>query len=548
MRTSILPWGILTAACILICSFFVLYPLLTLTGNSFRAPGGGFGIDGLIQFFANPEYLEALRNTVLLGIAVTITATLVGVPFAFIVARYDFPLKGLVAVLPIATIIIPEVIICQSWLLVLGNNGFVTRTLRGIGVILPSFYGWGGMIFVMTLIYYTYIYLGTLAALRGFDGQLEEASRSLGRTSFQTTIRVALPTVLPAILVNAMVVVTLIVGNFAVSVILGGRVVLLSIETYNAFVNEMGGNPVMQSTLSLVMIALVASVLFVQKRVVERRIVQMTQGRAPAAVRVSSWQGIVFAGVVLIIVLLSFLPLVTMFVAAFSETRGPVVRWGNFSLTSLGYVLELGGGPILNSLTFASIATLAGVSFAVLASYLIVKKRTLASQALDYLVVLPLTVSGTVLGIALVQTFNSGAVVLTGTSLIMVVTYMVRRLPFSIRSASSSLYNVSDSLEEASISLGVPPLKTFFKVVVPVMSASVASAAVLMWATTLSELSASVVVYSGGLETLPIAIFREVDSGRVGLASAYGAVLVTLIVIPIGFAVKIFRIKLFATK
>jgi len=548
MRTRILPWGLLTAACIALNVLFVLYPLLTLTGNSFRAADGGFGFDGFIQFFANPEYLEALRNTILLGIAVTTTATLIGVPFAFIVVRHDFPLKGLVALLPIATIIIPEVIICQSWLLVLGNNGFVTRALRAIGIFLPSFYGWGGMIVVMTLVYYTYIYLGTLAALRGFDGQLEEASRSLGRSPFQTTFRVVLPTVLPAILVNAMVVFTLVVGNFAISIILGGHVPLLSIETYNAFVNEMGGNPVMQSTLSLVTIVLVAAVLFVQKRVVERRLVQMTQGRAPAAVRVSSWQGIAFAGFVLFIVLLSFLPLVTMFVAAFTESRGPMVRWGSFSLAGLERVLAFGREPILNSLKFASLATVAGTCFAVLASYLIVKKRSVASQALDYLAVLPLTVSGTVLGISLVQTFNSGPIILTGTSLIMVVTYMVHRLPFSIRSASSALYNVPDSLEEASISLGVAPLKTFFKVVVPVMSASVASAFVLMWATTMSELSASVVVYSGGLETLPITIFREIDSGRVGLASAYGAVLVTLIVVPIGLAVKIFRIKLFATK
>jgi iron(III) transport system permease protein len=547
VRVRFLPWGLLAAACIAVNALFVLYPLSTLVANSFQGVGG-FGFDGLREFLAGSDHLEGLRNTLVLGVVVTATSALVGVPFAYIVARYDFPLKGVVALLPIATIIIPEVIVCQSWLLVLGNNGLVTNALRQAGISLPSLYGWGGMIFVMTLTYYTYSYLGALAALRGFDGQLEEASRSLGRTPAETVFRVVIPTVLPAILVNAMVVFTLVVGNFAVAIILGARVPLLSIQTYNSFVSEMGGKPVMQSTLSLVMITLVACVLFIQKRVVERRLVQMVQGRAPAAVRVASWRGAVFAGVVLAVVAVSFLPLVTMFVAAFTESRGPVVRWGTFSLAGIERALTFGVDPILNSLKFAALATLAGMLFAVLASYLIVKKRTVATQALDYLVVLPLTISGTVLGIALVQAFNSGPVILTGTALIMVVTYAVRRLPFAIRSASSSLYNIPDSLEEASISLGVPPLMTFFKVVAPVMGASVASAFVLMWATTLSELSASVVVYGGGLETIPIAIFRQVDSGRMGPASAYGAILVTLIVVPVALAVKLFRVNLFSAR
>ncbi len=390
MCVRFLPWGALAAICIIVNAVFVLYPLLTLTANGFQSAGGGFSVDGFRQFFASRDYLEGLRNTLALGVLVTTTSTLVGVPFAFIVARYDFPMKGLVALLPIATIIIPEVIVCQSWLLVLGNNGLVTNALRTtVGVEIPSFYGWGGMAFVMTLTYYTYVYLGTLAALRGFDGQLEEASRSLGRTPAQTVFRVVIPTIVPAILVNAMIVFTLVVGNFAIAIILGARVPLLSIQTYNSFVNEMGGNPVMQSTLSLVMIALVASVLFVQKRVVERRLVQMTQGRAPAAIRVASWQGAVLTGFVLLVVVLSFLPLATMFVAAFTESRGPVVRWGTVSLAGIERALTLGVDPILNSLKFASLATVAGILFAVLASYLIVKKRTLATQVLDYLVVLP---------------------------------------------------------------------------------------------------------------------------------------------------------------
>lgn len=542
------PWGLLTGVCLALLAFFVLYPLSVLFTNSLRGADGNWSLGAFARLTADPEYREAFVNTLMLGVTVTTCTMLVGVPFAYMVARFEFPLKNMVALLPMMTIVIPEIIVGQSWLLVVGNNGLLTRALAEWGIQLPSFYGWTGLIISMTLVYYTYIYLGTLAALRSFDGALEEAGLSLGTPPLTTRVKVLLPVVAPAILVNALVVFTLVAGNFALSILLGSQVPLLSVMTYNAFVNEMGGSPALQSAMSVIAIAIVAVVLFVQKRVVERKVYTMTQGRAPAAVRVRSWRSLLYTLCVGLVVLLSLLPLVVVFIAAFTLTRGPVMWWGQWSLQSLERVLRHAPEPILNSLQFASMATALGVCFAVLTSYLIIKKRTMFTQVLDYIVVLPLTISGTVLGIALVQTFNTGWLVLGGTSAIMVLAYTVRRLPFAARNASSALYNIPDSIEEASISLGVPPLATFIKAVLPAMRASVISAAILMWVTSISELSASIVVYTGGLETMPIAIFRQVDGGRLGLASAYGAALVTVILVPIIVAVKVFRINLFSTK
>ncbi|WMD21894.1 iron ABC transporter permease [Achromobacter seleniivolatilans] len=548
MKIKWWPWGILTAISLVLLLFFVLYPLGVLFSNSITGQDGGFSMEGFKALLADSQYLEAFGNTLILGLAVTTCTVLVGVPFAYMVARYDFPLKNLVAILPVLTIVIPEIIVGQSWLLILGNNGLLTNLLGDAGISLPSFYGWTGMVFSMTLVYYTYIYLGVLAALRGFDGQLEEAGLSLGTPPLMTKLRVLVPVLLPAVLVNALVVFTLVVGNFALAMLLGSRVPLLSVMTYNTFVSEMGGSPTLQSAMSVVSIAIVAIVLFFQKRVVERKVYTMTQGRAPAAVRVRSWTAVLYTSGVGLVILVSMLPLIIVFIAAFTKTSGPVMQWGQWSLASMQRALHGAPEPILNSLKFASLATVLGVAFAVLVSYLTIKKRSAFTQVLDYIVVLPLTISGTVLGIALVQTFNTGWLVLAGTSGIMVLCYTVRRLPFAVRNASSVLFNIPDSIEEASISLGVSPLMTFFKVILPAMKASIISAAILMWLTTISELSASIVAYSGGLETMPIAIFRQVDGGRLGMASAYGAALVTVIVLPIIVSVKAFRIKLFSGK
>ncbi|MDR2450281.1 MAG: iron ABC transporter permease [Candidatus Accumulibacter sp.] len=542
------PWGVLTVIALVILAFFVLYPLGVLFSNSVRDESGALSLAGFALLLDNSMFVEAVGNTLILGVTVTALSVAIGVPLAYMVARYEFPLKNLVAILPVVTIVIPEVIVGQSWLLILGNNGLVTNFLETLGVELPSFYGWNGLVFSMTLVYYTYIYLGVLAALRGFDGQLEEAGLSLGTPPLMTKLRVLVPLMLPAVAVNALVVFSLVVGNFVLATLLGSRVPLLSVMTYNEFINEMGGSPLLQSAMSVVSIVIVGIVLFVQKKVVERKLYTMTPGRAPQAERVRSGAAVLFTGCVGFIIFLSILPLVVVFIAAFTETSGPVMRWGTWSFTNILRIVRSAPEPIFNSLTFASMATLAGVVFAVLASYLIIKKRSLLTQSLDYIVVMPLTISGTVMGIALVQTFNTGWLVLAGTSAIMVLCYAVRRLPFAVRNASSTLFNIPDSIEEASISLGVSPLMSFFKVVLPVMKASIVSAAILMWVTTIAELAATVVVYTGGLETMPIAIFRQIDGGRLGLASAYGAVMITVILVPILVSIKLFRINLFSNR
>ena len=187
MKIKWWPWGLLTAISLILLLFFVLYPLGVLFANSVTGPDGGYTLQGFRALLADSQYLEAFGNTLILGLAVTACTVLVGVPFAYMVARYDFPLKNLVAILPVLTIVIPEIIVGQSWLLLLGNNGLLTNLLGDAGISLPSFYGWTGMVFSMTLVYYTYIYLGVLAALRGFDGQLEEAGLSLGTPPLTTS-------------------------------------------------------------------------------------------------------------------------------------------------------------------------------------------------------------------------------------------------------------------------------------------------------------------------------------------------------------------------
>jgi iron(III) transport system permease protein len=539
-------WGGLSALVLALFVLFLLYPLFNVLSASLASTPSGQS--GWATVWLDAQYRQAIINTVVLGIIVTCTSTLIGVPLAFFTARYSYPGKALIALLPMTTLIVPEVIAAQTWLMVFGNNGVITRWFESFGIAVPSFYGWFGLVMVMTFIYYTYVYIGTLAAIRNFDGQLEEASQSLGVAPGKTLLNVMLPVILPAVLASSILVFTLVVGNFAVATILGQSVKLLSVLTYQSFVSEVGTNPVMQSTLASVSIAIVACVLFVQRWVLSKGRFEIVQGRGAKPVRLGGLGGLVLAAIASVVMVISMLPLVTVVVGAFTRARGPVMRWGEWTTAHLERVLFSAPDPILNSLQFAGVALIVSLVLSTLVAFLVVKKHNILTPAIDYLGALPLTLSGTVLGIGLMMSFRGDWLPLAGTAGIVILAYVIRRLPFGVRNASATLYNIPNSIEEASISLGVPPLKTFFKAVFPIMLPAIAAAGVLVWTTTVAELSASVVVYSAGQETLPIQIFRLIDSNLMAQASAYGLVLLAIILIPIVIATAVFKIDVFAVK
>ncbi len=538
-------WHLLSVVILALLVIFLLYPLANVLASSFLHKGGQ---SGWSIFFSDTRYLGALANTIGLGLAVTFGAALIGVPLAYMAARYSFPGKALIALLPLTTLVVPEVIAAQTWLMMLGNNGLITRWLLEGGIALPSFYGWFGLITVMTFIYYTYVYIGTLAAIQGFDAQLEEAAQSLGTTPITSRLKVMVPVIMPAVLASCLLVFTLVAGNFAVATILGQRVPLLSVVTYQAFVSESGGDPVMQSTLASVSVGLVAAVLFLQRWIVSRGRYEIVSGRGARPTRLRGLAAAALTAGAALIIVISLLPLATVVAGAFTFARGPVMQWGRWTTLNMERVFLNSPDPIINTLTFASAATLISIVISTIASYVIVKKRNLLTPAIDYLSMLPLALSGTVLGIGLVMSFNTGWLTLTGTGIIIVVAYVIRRLPFGIRNASSTLYNTPGSIEEASISLGVPPLRSFFNVVLPVMLPSIAAAAILVWTTTVAELSASIVVYSSGRETMPIQIYRLIDSNLMAQASAYGLVLVVTILVPILVGTTVFKINLLNAK
>lgn len=536
-------WLMLALGAVALLGYFLLWPVLSMLTSSLFNKEGQFGLHGYVQFFSEPAYRESLFNTLWLGAAVTLLSLVLGAGLALAAARFSFPLAACLGVLPLLTLVIPDVVVAAAWIVVLGKQGVLNSLLAPLGLELPSLYSWWGLVFVMTLNNYVYAYVAVLVGLKSMDRNLEEAGLSLGSSPVRILRTVTFPLMVPALCGAAVLVFMHVIGDFGVPAILGARTPVLAVKTYNEFVSEMGGNPQMQTTMASLLVFLGLALLLIQKWVVARRTYQMESGRAPERVPLRAWQAAVCATLVSILIVLSVLPVMVVIITAFTPSIGPVLKYGGFTLSHMQQALVQAPGPLYNSLLLGAAATSAGAVFSIVAAYLIVKRPSGLSAGLDVLVMLPLTIAGTVLGIALINVFNSGWLVLTGSWVIMALAYFLRRVPTSVRAAMGPLHNLRNSIEEASISLGVAPMPTFAKVVLPVVWPAVIAATVLMWITTLSELSATVVLYFGGMSTLPIEVFQLVDSGRLAQASAYSLVLLMAIFLPLLLTRFVFKVK-----
>lgn len=529
-------WHYVIIAAFILIGFFLIYPLFNIFVNSFWQDSK-VSLENYQEFFTFKYYYSSLLNSIIVSTSATFFACCLGIPVAYAMSRFNIPFKGFFHILIILTLLSPPFIGAYSWILMLGNNGFITNLLANFGINIPSIYGLHGMIWVFTLQFYPHIYLYVSGALKTIDVSLEEASSSLGVSGFNRIRKVTLPLIFPTVSTGALMVFMASFADFGTPMLIGQGEKVLPILAYEQFISEMGSNPAMASTLSMILLTVTTIVLFTQRYVISKKTYTMSSLRPPKVIRLSRGKRILATLGVTSVVMLSIIPQATVITTSFLKTNGPVFV-GGFSLDSYREVLYKVPQAIQNTFTYASIAIVIMVIAGLLLSYVVVRRKSKITSILDALIMIPYVIPGTVLGISLIIAFNKPPIELTGTWIILVIAYCVRKLPYTMRSSTAILHQIDKSVEEASISLGVPPMKTFFKTTAVLMIPGVLSGAILSWVTTINELSSTIVLYYGATATITVSIYSEVFTSNFGTAAALASILslttiVSLIIITI---------------
>lgn len=518
-------WTIVKIVTVLLLVLFLIYPFSSLIYRSFfTGETPGFTLDNYKTFFTKPYYYNTLKNSLVVSIITTLTATLIGVPLAYAMTRYDISGKRAVRTMIIMSLMSPPFIGAYSWIMLFGRSGFVTKILENINITMPPIYGKLGIILVFTFKLFPYVYLYVSGAMGSIDKSLEEAAENLGSSKLRRLMTITLPVVMPSIAAGAVMVFMSSLADFGTPMLIGEGYKVLPVLVYEEYMSEMGGNANLASALSVVIVICSTIVLLAQKYFVSRKNYVMTSLRPPEVVKLRGGKRVLISALVYLIALISILPQLVVVITSFIKTNGPIFVNG-FSLDSYKNILTRLSTNISNTFIFASIAIVVILVFGMFISYLTVKQKGKVSQFLDLLIMFPYVIPGAVLGISLLVAFNKQPLLLTGTPFIIVIAYVVRKIPYTVRSGSAIMQQIDPSIEEASINLGVSPMKTFFKVTARLMAPGVLSGAILSWITCINELSSSIMLYTGKTSTISVAIYTEVVRNSFGTAAALASIL-----------------------
>lgn len=525
----------------LFLGLFLLYPLFNVFGASvLDGEGEKFTFANYVKILGRPFYRGAVANTLMIGVAATITTILISVPFAFALARLPVPGKAAIIALAAMPLVLPSFVSAYAIVLLLGRAGVVTQWLNSWGIGFGSIYGAGGIILVYTLTLYPYVLLPTMAGFKAVDVSIEEAAQSLGSSPRRTLWTVTLPIVVPSILAGGLLVFIETLENFGVPFVLAEDMPIFAVEAFKLFVGETAPNPSSAGVLGVLLILMTSLVLLIQRRFLANRRFATGARSAPPILKVGLGLRIAATVYCWAVVLLALVPFFAIVVLSFMEFRGPVLH-PNFSTANFTALFERSTRPLLNTLMFATLAAIGVTLIGVPIAYVVTRLRSGLAAVLDVIATLPFAVAGTVLAIGFVVSFNSGWLILTGGPFIMVLAYTVRKIPFAVRSSSGILHQIDPSLEEASISLGRSPLQTFGRILVPLMLGGIMSGFVLTWVTIASELSATVVLYSGQWRTLTVVMFQALEGGGGGIATAAASTLIVVTLVPIALLYRLIR-------
>ena len=536
-------WFWVKVAVVALMLLFLIYPFCTLiTRSFFSSKTEGFTLENYIRFFTKKYYYSALGRSIFVSVTTTLTTLIVGVPMAYAMSRYNVLGKKFIHIFIIMSLMSPPFIGAYSWIMLFGRSGLVTKFFEGFGIILPSIYGKLGIILVFTFKLFPYVYLYTSGAMGSIDSSLEEAAENLGSNKLRRLRTITLPVIMPSIAAGAIMVFMTSLADFGTPMLIGEGYMVLPVLVYNEYMSEIGGNAHLASALSVVVVCCSTAVLLVQKYFVSKKNYVMTAMRPPKEEEVHGMKRFLISFPVMLVTFIGILPQIVVVVSSFIKSDFTGFQKG-FSLDSYITIFNRLWTNIRNTYVFSTTAIIFIIILGMLISYIVVRQKGLAGQIMDLLIMFPFVIPGAVLGISLIVAFNKEPLILTGTAAIMIIAFVVRKLPYTVRSGSAFLQQMDPSVEEASISLGVSPMKTFFKVTARLMAPGILSGAILSWITCINELSSSVMLYGGKTSTISVAIYTEVVRNSYGTAAALASILTLTTVVSLLIFLKVSKGK-----
>jgi len=520
-------WTFLAFLILALFVIFVVYPLILILYKSVINPSdNSLTFENFTRFFTRKYYTNTLKNSFAVTVVSTLISATLGLLIAYITRQYKIAGSKWLNICIVVSYLSPPFIGAYAWIQLLGRNGLFTRIINSLfGIQFGGIYGFAGIVLVFSLQSFPLVYMYVAGALQNLDNSLNEAAESLGANNFQRVTGIILPLVLPTVLASSLLVFMRVFSDFGTPMLIGEGYRTFPVVLYNQFMGEVTNDSYFAAALCVIIMAITLVFFFLQRWIASRHSYAMSALK-PMLPRVQrTVPKILCHGFVYLVVLLALLPQITVIVTSFLKESTPGIFTGEFSLVNYQTIFSKNPRVIPNTYMFGLAAIALVVVLGVLISYLAVRRKSIVTSTVDTLTMLPYIIPGSVLGICFLYAFAQPPLALTGTAMIIIISLTVRRMPYTIRSSTAIISQISPSIEEAAVSLGASEMRSFGEIMLPMMMPGVISGAIMSWVTVISELSSSIMLYRASTQTLTVAVYTEVIRDCFGNAAAYSTVL-----------------------
>ena len=521
-------WSVISLFLLAAFLLFFVYPICTLLRQAFVSEGGSFTLANFAKFFSKKYYYGTILNSFKVSICVTLVSLIIGIVFSYFYSF--FRLKGA------KFLLVASILCCMSapfigayaWILLLGRSGAITNVLKSLGINVGSIYGFWGILLVQATKLYPLVLIYMNGMFRNLDNSLMEASANLGCKGIKRFFKVVLRLSMPTVLAAALLVFMRAFADFGTPLMIGEGYRTFTVEIYNQFLSETGSNYNFASAISVIAVLLTAAIFLLQKLATKKFSFTMNALHPVEKKEARGLGGVLMHVFCYGIVAISALPQLYIIYVSFRNSKNGVFQTG-YSLANYREAIDKLLFRATGNTVIVGVAALAGIILlAIMISYLTVRRPNVLNHTIDTVSMLPYIMPGSVIAIALLSTFSRRPLVLTGTLASMIIAVIIRRLPYTTRSATATLIQIPLSIEEASISLGASKMKTFFKITVPMMSSGIVSGAILSWVSIVTEVSSAVILYNNRSITLTVGTYSAISRGNFGAAAAFATVTTVL--------------------
>ncbi|KAB2951167.1 iron ABC transporter permease [Heliorestis acidaminivorans] len=455
-----------------------------------------------------------LYNTLSLTIVVTFFAIVIGLSLAWLVIRTDLPGRKTWQWLLALPLLIPPYVGAITYIIIFGPRGWVRDWL---GAPLFNIYDFWGVVFVLTMFTYPYVYLITSAALKRYNLNYEEAARAAGLSYRHVFIKAVFPLLRPAIGAGAILVALYVLSDF-------GLVAMMRYTTFTAAIYYQMGNydQVAAAILSVVLILITLLFIWAEAKTREKQRFYQSKGtpRQAPLIELGWWKGPLLAYASIIFGLAVFVPLSVL------------AYWASVGLTE-GVIDQRFWGFAWNSFYMAGMASLICMFLALPVVYMKSRNPSIVSTVVDKLAYAGYALPGVIVALGIIFLFNQYIPFLYGTAALVITAYVIRFLPQNMQAADAALSQVSPRLDEAARISGFRPWQVIVKVILPLVTPGLLAGGALVFVSAMKELPATLLLRPPGMDTLAVRIWVDASEGFYQTAAPAALLLILLSIIPL---------------